>query len=49
MEKIGNLEIRSYMRLRNLLKILAQKIFKELKACLSDRAPEINNIYKWIR
>ena len=25
------------------------EIFKELKACLSNRASEINTIYKWIR
>jgi len=49
MRKIGNLEIRSYIRIRNLLGISAQDIFKELKACISDRAPEIRTIYKWIK
>ena len=49
MEKIGNLEIRSYIRIRNLLGISAQDIFKELKACISDHAPEIRTIYKWIK
>lgn len=49
MEKIGNLEIRSYIRIRNLLGISAQDIFKELKSCISDHAPEIRTIYKWIK
>ena len=49
MEKIGNLEIRSYIRIRNLLEILAQGIFKELEASISDHSPEIRTIYKWIK
>ena len=49
MENIGKIEIRSYIRIRNLLGISAQEIYKELKSCLSNQAPEINTIYKWIR
>lgn len=48
MANIGNIEIRGYIRIRNLLGISAQDIQKELKSCLSDRAPQINCVRKWI-
>ena len=48
MANIGNIEIRAYIRIRNLLGISAQDIQKELKSCLSDRAPQINCVRKWI-
>ena len=47
MSNIEKFEIRAYIRIRNLLGISAQDIQKELKTCLSDRAPLINCVKKW--
>ena len=48
MENIDKFQIRAYIRIRNLLGISAQDIEKELKSCLSDRAPQIKCVKRWI-
>ena len=48
-EKIGNFEMRFHIRVRYLLRISAQDIFKKLKGCISNLASEIRTIYKFIK
>jgi histone-lysine N-methyltransferase SETMAR len=49
MLKIEKIEIRGYIRIRNLLGISAKDIIKELKASLSTQAPSEMTVYRWIK
>ena len=48
MQIIKNIEIRAYIRIRNLLGILVSDIQKKLKSCFSDIAPQMNGVRKCV-
>ena len=49
MTQVEKIEIRGYIRIRNLLGINARDIIKELKSGLSSLAPSDDTVYRWLK